>query len=366
MLVRVATFCTGRRFPLSDFSKTSYSERGAILSSERTRSMAKDNARFRQNRSETQPEAEVRDRLTESYDDDPRLIAVDEEESPFLRVQKRVSVRRGPLPRRTVRRLMWGGAGMTVVLAVFGSALALYSYSKGSLRFRVDSSDHIEIAGNEHVSRGEILEVFGADIGRNILFVPLEERKQQLEQVPWIESASVMRLLPDRLRVQIRERTPVAFVQLGSRVSLVDAKGVIMELPATARQDYSFPVIVGFNPPEPLSTRAARMKIYQRLVTELDAEGAHYSRDISEVDLSDPEDVKVLVAGGADNAVLLHLGSSDFLRRYRVYISHAQQWRQQFARIDSVDLRYDRQVIVNPDRRTQTEEKQQAGSKGSR
>jgi cell division protein FtsQ len=99
---------------------------------------------------------------------------------------------------------------------------------------------------------------------------------------------------------------------------------------------------------EPLSTRAARMQIYGALMRELDSEGAHYSQDLSEVDLHDPEDVKV-VAADPGGAVLIHLGSSDFLRRYRIYLAHLQEWRQQFQKLDSVDLRYERQIIVNPD-----------------
>jgi hypothetical protein len=47
--------------------------------------------------------------------------------------------------------------------------------------------------------------------------------------------------------------------------------------------------------------------------------------------------------------VLVHLGSSDFLQRYQIYVSHAQAWRQQFQKLESVDLRYDNQIIVNPD-----------------
>ena len=47
--------------------------------------------------------------------------------------------------------------------------------------------------------------------------------------------------------------------------------------------------------------------------------------------------------------VLIHLGSSNFLERYKTYEAHAQEWRQQFDKLESVDLRYDRQIIVNPD-----------------
>ena len=130
-----------------------------------------------------------------------------------------------------------------------------------------------------------------------------------------MESATVMRFLPDHLKVEIRERTPVAFVQIGSKVALIDAGGVVMDLPARNPQKYSFPVIVGTGASEPRSTRLARMKIYTALVRDLDATGATYSHELSEVDLSDPEDVKVTVAD-PEGAVLVHLGASSFLARY--------------------------------------------------
>jgi len=47
--------------------------------------------------------------------------------------------------------------------------------------------------------------------------------------------------------------------------------------------------------------------------------------------------------------VQVHLGSSDYLKRYKIYVSHVQEWRQQFQKLVSVNLRYDNQVIVNPD-----------------
>jgi len=119
-------------------------------------------------------------------------------------------------------------------------------------------------------------------------------------------------------------------------------------LPAAGKKKYSFPVILGMNPGEPASTRGARMKIYHDLVSQLDGGGAHYSQDLSEVDLSDAEDVKVLPSD-PQGEVLVHLGSSNYLERYKVYVSHVREWRQQFDKLESVDLRYDRQIIVNPD-----------------
>jgi cell division protein FtsQ len=283
--------------------------------------------------------------------DDARLVNLDvDEESPFLRGQKRVSVRRGPLPRKTTHRLLWALAALAIAGAASVASGAIYRYSEHSWRFRIDSSEDIEIAGTHNVTHAQVLEIFGGDIGRNIFFIPLAQRKAQLEQVPWVESASVMRFVPNRIKIEIHERTPVAFARVGSHISLVDAAGVLMELPLASRRKFSFPVILGMSAGEPISTRAARMKIYNDLVRQLDWGGGHYSQDLSEVDLSDPDDIKV-VANDPQGAVLVHLGSSNFLERYKVYVAHLQEWRQQFNPVESVDLRYDRQIIVNPDLR---------------
>src|SRR5450755_1082076 len=121
-----------------------------------------------------------------------------------------------------------------------------------------------------------------------------------------------------------------------------------MELAPGSKHKYSFAVIAGMNAGEPQSTRTARMKNYNVLVRELDSGGARYSQELSEVDVSDPEDVKVLAAD-ANGEVLVHLGAWNYLQRYKTYVTHVQQWRQQFDKLESVDLRYDGQIIVNPD-----------------
>ena len=285
--------------------------------------------------------------LTREELDDACLVDLDvDEESPFLRGQKRVSARRSTLPRKTASRLLWAFIAAAILSVAAVAAGALYEYGERSWRFRVESSDNIEVTGMQNVTKAQIMEVMGADIGRNIFFIPLAQQKAQLEQIPWVESASVMRFVPNRLTVEIHERTPIAFARVGPRIFLIDAGGALMELPQ--KHKYSFPVILGMNPGEPLSTRAPRMKAYNELVQELDSGGAHYSQDLSEVDLSDLENLKVRVNDPAGD-VLVELGSSNFLKRYKTYVSHVQEWRQQFQKLESVNLRYDNQVIVNPE-----------------
>ena len=279
--------------------------------------------------------------------DDARLLDLEaEKESPFLRAQKRVPARRSPLPKKTATKILWALLAIALACIFAIAASWLYHYGQHSWRFRLNSSDDIEMSGLSNVTRGQIMEVMGGDIGRNVFFIPLDERQKQLQQIAWVEAASVMRFAPDRITIQIKERTPAAFAQIGSKIMLVDRAGVLMDL--SSKKKYSFPVILGMSSSQPLSTRAAQMKIYSQVVHELDSDGAHYSQELSEVDLSDPEDVKVLT-NDPDGEVLIHLGSSNFLDRYKIYVAHLRDWRQQFPKLESVDLRYDRQIIVNPD-----------------
>ncbi|HEY1939830.1 MAG TPA: FtsQ-type POTRA domain-containing protein [Candidatus Angelobacter sp.] len=300
--------------------------------------------------------------LISREDLDLDLEDLDSEEAQFLRTQKRVPVRRSSIPKKAASQLKIAGMIAAVVVTCGGLTTWAYSYGMHSWRFRLQSSDSVEITGVRNASAAHVMEVAGADIGRNIFFVPLEERQRQLEQIPWVERASVMRLLPNRIAVNIEERTPVAFAQIGSRISMIDANGVVMGLPADRKTKYSFPVIRGISETEPLSSRAAAMKIYNRLVSELgqpegDSAGAsgstngvtNYVKQLSEVDLSDPENVKV-TANDPGGTMVVHLGAQDFLPRYKLYVTHIAEWRQQFQNVQSVDLRYEGQVIVNPDK----------------
>ena len=80
--------------------------------------------------------------------DDARMLDLDvEQESPFLRGQKRVSVRRGSLPKKAATGLTWGILALGVVFLCAAAIAALYHYGEHSWRFRVESSDDIEVAG---------------------------------------------------------------------------------------------------------------------------------------------------------------------------------------------------------------------------
>jgi len=238
--------------------------------------------------------------------------------------------------------------GALVVLAVLGAGgLLLNRYVDRDARFRIAGASDIQATGLTEVSRADMLPVFGEDIGRNVFHVPLGERRKQLEAIPWVERATVMRLLPDQIRIHVVERQPVAFTRQGQQIGLVDANGVLLTMPAAtmALRHYSFPVVTGINPGDTPASRKARMAVYGRLMAELDGNGQRFSEQISEIDLTDPEDARVLMPEQGED-ILAHFGDDRFLERYQRYKAHITEWRQQYPKLAEVDLRYDQQVVL--------------------
>lgn len=252
---------------------------------------------------------------------------------------------RGGVPRSIVGRVLAGcilfGALGTTIAGMWGLRSLLLS----NPRLVIPSSSAIQITGNNHLSRAQLLTVFGEDVDRNILTVPLAQRRAELEHLPWVEHATVMRLLPNHFRVAIAERKPVAFVRQGSAIGLVDAHGVLLDMAADedapAQPHYSFPVVTGISAQDPLSVRAARMKLFTRFTSDL----GEQTKNISEIDLSSPEDVKALIPDGTSD-ILVHFGEDNFLHRYDLYQKNLPGWRKEFPRLASADMRYERQVVL--------------------
>ena len=265
-------------------------------------------------------------------------------------VRRKAPGRKGILPAWT--RTRWGRTAAILILltalgAVVAGVIATRNFFERDPRFRIESSDAIQTIGNSQLTREQLLSVFGSDIGRNIFHVPMAERRAELEQIPWVEHATVMRILPNQLRVAVRERTPVAFVRIGDQIQLVDAAGVILGMPAAimAAKHFSFPVVSGIDPGAPPSQRAAQMALYEKFMSALNASGQNLTANISEINLSDPEDLRVTLPVKSSD-LLLHFGDKNFLARYNVFQSHLSEWEQQYPQLAAVDLRYDGEVVL--------------------
>lgn len=284
----------------------------------------------------------------------PDLLA-EEEEPRYLRRQKPVEIRKRKMRRdwRYFARIAGWILGAAIVLA--GATLTV-QFALFSPRVVLADIEKIEVRGNQFVPRSAILEKFAADEGQSVLRIPLETRRAALEQIAWVERASVQRILPNGIRVEITERTPVAFLRTGTELSLTDAQGVLLERPLEG--EFAFPVVSGMSELTPQAERRKRMHIFLQFLKDADAARAGGAAQISEVDLSDPADLRAVVAGipelatgagVAQESVLIHFGEGDFVTKYKVFVENIAEWRASVGRVVSVDLRFARQVVVNPE-----------------
>jgi cell division protein FtsQ len=202
-----------------------------------------------------------------------------------------------------------------------------------------DREEALAITGLRYASRSKVRHVFDTDFGRGILTVPLAERRRRLLAIDWVEDASVSRVWPDRLVVRIRERNPVAFVYLGNNVVLVDAEGVLLEQPPQAW--FTFPVLSGIREDSTEETRRERVQALLRLEEDM----GYLARDVSEVDASDPENMRVVVQVD-HQAVSLLLGDANYGRRYQNFLGHFQEIEQRSPRARTFDLRLEDRITA--------------------
>jgi cell division protein FtsQ len=252
-----------------------------------------------------------------------------------------------------------------IALAAAATSYALGHYLLVSPEMALIHSDQVQITGNQYVPRGRVLEIFTADRNRSVLRIPLNERRRQLETIPWVEQATVRRALPNRIEVEITERTPIAFLREGSDLALVDVHGVILDRPL--KGNFHFPVITGMGADMPIEDRELRMHMFAGFSQQVESARGGAMDQVSEVDLTEAKDLRATISrlqvtnssggaagndawGNVDAPIVVHFGDSDFQSKYLTVLNDIGQWRAAAGRVESVDLRFNGEAVVNPDR----------------
>ena len=181
--------------------------------------------------------------------------------------------------------------------------------------------------------------VFAGDFDHSIFSVPLAERRRRLLAIDWVEDASVSRVWPDRLVIRIRERKPVAFVSFRSGPLLIDAQGVLLEQPAQAQ--FSFPVLSGVREGETEADRRRHVRAFLQVQEEM----GYLAKEISEVDASDPENIRI-VSQVDRRVVTLLLGDGNYAQRFQNFLNHYPEIRKGSPQAKVFDLRLDGRITV--------------------
>src|SRR3984885_9103510 len=294
----------------------------------------------------------------------PQEVLADEEPK-YLRRQKPLEIKRRKFGKKAwqvyLRVTFWCG----IALAAAATSYALGHYLLVSPEMALVHSEQVRVAGNQYVPRGRVLEIFSADRTRSVLRIPLNERRRQLETIPWVEQATVRRALPNRIEVEITERTPIAFLREGSDLALVDAHGVILDRPLKA--NFHFPVITGIGADMPIEDRELRMQMFAGFSQQVEAAHAGAMEQVSEVDLTEAKDLRATISGlqvvntsggsaandawgNADAPIVVHFGDSDFQSKYLTVLNDIGQWRAAAGRVESEALRFNGGAVADPDR----------------
>ena len=206
---------------------------------------------------------------------------------------------------------------------------------------------HMTVRGHERLSTGEVLALVAGLRGQNILSADLDRWQEKLLSSPWVEGATIRRVLPSTVEITVTERRPMGVGRIGTAMYLVDSRGVIIDEYGPAYSDLDLPIVDGLSssPHEGGSIiDVARAEFAARVIASL-ATRPELQQMVSQLDVSNLHDAVVLLAG---DPALLRLGDTDFASRLQQYVDLAPTLRERVTAVDYVDLRFDDRLYVRP------------------
>lgn len=252
--------------------------------------------------------------------------------------------------RRTVKQVLILCFKIALTITALGMTAFVTYVARDSLlhAHRFDIAIN-EIRGLRYVPESHVLMKIKEleDLNKNLLALDIHQLRKSIELLPWVKKAIVQRVLPDKLVISIQERVPIAFARVESGTLLVDEDGILLEAKPETPSTFDFPVVSGLEAGfdvETLARNKKRIVLYRDLIQSLDENGAGLSKDISEIYLKDTGNVSVIVS---EDTVLVHLGAENFQEKFRRYLAMSRELKQKYPLLDSVDLRYSNQVVIN-------------------
>jgi cell division protein FtsQ len=142
--------------------------------------------------------------------------------------------------------LLLGSAGLGIVKGghveqLTGAVNDTRNAIANSLGFRITE---VAINGRKQLSQDEVLAVGGVNGRSSLLFLDAAAVRERLKANPWIAEATVLKLYPGRLEIDLVERTAFALWQQGGRFSVIADDGTVLE-PYVAQRFLSLPLVVG-------------------------------------------------------------------------------------------------------------------------
>jgi cell division septal protein FtsQ len=244
--------------------------------------------------------------------------------------------------------------GQTILFLILGVSLAAasyYAYSSHQLDVRT-----ITYYGCRHLDPQVLERIIRQDFPANVLRIDLQELRARLEQETWVRSVELRRVLPSDLVIRVEERIPSVILEMDGDLMLADDNGILLDKYDIKYGKLDVPVFKGTLGNNIQEYRASqqenseRIAIALKFLSDLDSESPLYTKNISEVDISDKNNLKLLLV---DDTAEIILGEKDYLKRFKTLLSNLDQYQElktQYSDIASVDLRFDGQIVYRPRR----------------
>jgi cell division protein FtsQ len=110
-----------------------------------------------------------------------------------------------------------------------------------SAGFRITA---VAINGRKQLTQDEVLAIGGVNGRSSLLFLDAAVVRDKLKTNPWIADATVLKLYPGQLQIDVVERSPFALWQQDGRLSVIAEDGAVLE-PYMSRRFVSLPLVVG-------------------------------------------------------------------------------------------------------------------------
>jgi cell division septal protein FtsQ len=234
--------------------------------------------------------------------------------------------------------------GLVVVIAVL--VFLGYRAAASASFFQIKK---IETRGITRASNESIMTTVRRDVAATGVWrADLAALGSHLEQLPWVRTAIVTRVLPDGIRVRITERQPRVVVRTSAgRFVWVDEDAVVLSEMLPSDQMPNF-FLRGWNEDESPAARSEnKERIHKFLEVEHDWTLLGLSDRVSEVNLIDTHDVRAQLAGD-DSQIEIRLGAQDLGQRLKSALTTLDSQRQT-ARgpfISYIDMTQGRHAIV--------------------
>jgi POTRA domain, FtsQ-type len=249
------------------------------------------------------------------------------------------------------QRILGIASRVVLALAVVAAGLWLWQHTQSDARFAVK---HIEIAGATHTPRAALQSVTSRYVGTNLFRIELARVQSDLRDLSWVQRIAIEKKLPDTLRINVTERTPVALVRDGERLVYVDEQGVRFAELSPSVGDDDLPII-DINPverqassPVDAPTGEDARRSTERVVAFLRDLRAHdpalYTR-ISEVRPIAPRGFALF---DRELGAVVYANPDDVSSKWRSLYAIARAEGLAHGGIAYADLRFADRVIVKP------------------